>query len=170
MSRESYARGFCKAAEAAGVDPTALAKYAAETRSEPLYKTDGWAPAQVRRLTKSIPGYAPIARSYDVVAGNGAWPALSTTSIQQALANIVGTSKPSDSYEDLSTERANVDPKFRNWLSAHKKALFDAIDESGISRGSPNDPKLVDIAEGAYHQSMLDSTGTPVRVSSQIKK
>jgi len=28
MSKESYARGFCKAAEAHGVDPTALAKYA----------------------------------------------------------------------------------------------------------------------------------------------
>ena len=30
MSKESYARGFCKAAEDAGVDPTALAKYAAD--------------------------------------------------------------------------------------------------------------------------------------------
>ena len=30
MSKESYARGFCKAAEAAGVDPQALAKYAAQ--------------------------------------------------------------------------------------------------------------------------------------------
>ena len=30
MSRESYARGFCKAAEVAGVDPQALAKYAAQ--------------------------------------------------------------------------------------------------------------------------------------------
>lgn len=28
MSKESYARGFCKAAEAHGVDPTQLAKYA----------------------------------------------------------------------------------------------------------------------------------------------
>lgn len=28
MSKESYARGFCKAAAAAGVDPVALAKYA----------------------------------------------------------------------------------------------------------------------------------------------
>ena len=28
MSKESYARGFCKAAEAAGVDPVALAKFA----------------------------------------------------------------------------------------------------------------------------------------------
>ena len=28
MSKESYVRGFCKAAEAAGVDPVALAKYA----------------------------------------------------------------------------------------------------------------------------------------------
>ena len=31
MSKESYIRGFCKAAEAAGVDPGALAKYAADT-------------------------------------------------------------------------------------------------------------------------------------------
>lgn len=30
MSKESYARGFCKAAAAAGVDPVALAKYAGE--------------------------------------------------------------------------------------------------------------------------------------------
>ena len=28
MSKESYIRGFCKAAEAAGVDPRELAKYA----------------------------------------------------------------------------------------------------------------------------------------------
>jgi hypothetical protein len=28
MSKESYARGFCKVAEAAGVDPVALAKFA----------------------------------------------------------------------------------------------------------------------------------------------
>lgn len=28
MSKESYARGFCKAAEAAGVDPVVLAKFA----------------------------------------------------------------------------------------------------------------------------------------------
>ena len=28
MSKESYARGFCKAAKAAGVDPVVLAKYA----------------------------------------------------------------------------------------------------------------------------------------------
>ena len=32
MSKESYARGFCKAAAAAGVDPVALAKYAAPKR------------------------------------------------------------------------------------------------------------------------------------------
>ena len=30
MSKESYARGFCKAAHTAGVDPVALAKYAQE--------------------------------------------------------------------------------------------------------------------------------------------
>ena len=38
MSRESYIRGFCKAAEAAGVDPVELAKYAQQ------YKTDGYVP------------------------------------------------------------------------------------------------------------------------------
>jgi hypothetical protein len=38
MSKESYARGFCKAAEAAGVDPVALAKYASGK------KVDKWNP------------------------------------------------------------------------------------------------------------------------------
>ncbi len=33
MSKESYIRGFCKAAEAAGVDPKALAKYAADNNA-----------------------------------------------------------------------------------------------------------------------------------------
>lgn len=32
MSKESYARGFCKAAEAAGVDPVALAKFASTVK------------------------------------------------------------------------------------------------------------------------------------------
>ena len=33
MSKESYARGFCKAAAAAGVDPVALAKYAQQVNA-----------------------------------------------------------------------------------------------------------------------------------------
>ena len=166
MSKESYARGFCKVAAAAGVDPVALAKYAQQ------YKTDGWAPAPVRRIGKAIPLYDPIARNYDVVVGNGACPAWSPTRIQQALTSVIGSDKkPSDKYEDLSPERANVDPRYRNWLSAHKKALFDAIDESGIvSTDKSEDPKLLDIAKKVYHQSMLDSTGTPERVTAPIKK
>ena len=38
MSKESYARGFCKAAAAAGVDPVALAKYAQSTTVRPPAK------------------------------------------------------------------------------------------------------------------------------------
>lgn len=38
MSKESYIRGFCKVAEAHGVDAVQLAKYAQQ------YKTEGWAP------------------------------------------------------------------------------------------------------------------------------
>ena len=34
MSKESYIRGFCKAAEAHGVDPQSLAKYAAEKQAQ----------------------------------------------------------------------------------------------------------------------------------------
>lgn len=41
MSKESYIRGFCKAAAAAGVDPQALVKFA-----EPKYKTNGKALVQ----------------------------------------------------------------------------------------------------------------------------
>ena len=33
MSKESYARGFCKAAAEAGVDPVALMKFAQDTRN-----------------------------------------------------------------------------------------------------------------------------------------
>ena len=38
MSKESYARGFCKVAEAHGVDPTKLAKYAYDQRDVDAYK------------------------------------------------------------------------------------------------------------------------------------
>lgn len=164
MSKESFARGFCKIAEAHGIDPVALAKFAQQ------YKTDGWAPAPVRRIGgDDIPGYAPMARSHDVLVGNNAWAASNPTSIQQALANIVDSvSKPTEAYEDLSHARAQVDPRYRNWLSAHKKALFDAIDESGIPH--LRKPDTIDTAKKVYHRSMLDSTGTPARVSAPIKK
>lgn len=57
MSKESYIRGFCKAAEAAGVDPQALAKYAtgatgATPASQPLvFNTTG--PKRGRYTTPS---------------------------------------------------------------------------------------------------------------------
>ena len=38
MSKESYARGFCKAAEAAGFNPVSLAKYAQSTTVRPPEK------------------------------------------------------------------------------------------------------------------------------------
>ena len=37
MSKESYVRGFCKTAEAAGVDPQALAKFAAVNFDEKVF-------------------------------------------------------------------------------------------------------------------------------------
>lgn len=40
MSKESYIRGFCKAAEAAGVDPVGLAKFA-----DAIYNTGGKLPS-----------------------------------------------------------------------------------------------------------------------------
>ena len=39
MSKESYARGFCKAAEAAGIDPVHLAKYAQWYNPFSLFRT-----------------------------------------------------------------------------------------------------------------------------------
>ena len=39
MSKESYARGFCKVAEAHGIDPMQLAKHAAEMNGAKDQKT-----------------------------------------------------------------------------------------------------------------------------------
>lgn len=41
MSKESYIRGFCKAAEAHGVDPQALAKFAMQ-KKQVLVLMKGW--------------------------------------------------------------------------------------------------------------------------------
>ena len=46
MSRESYARGFCKAAGAAGVDPSALAEFAQEFKINGCSQTKSASPSK----------------------------------------------------------------------------------------------------------------------------
>ena len=52
MSKESYIRGFCKAAEAKGVDPKALAKYAANINN--VRQTGSVQPFMVNDATDMI--------------------------------------------------------------------------------------------------------------------
>ena len=110
MSKESYARGFCKAAEAAGVDPVALAKYAQQ------HKTDGWAPEVVSKLgrDKPIKYYPP-------------------TLLKPEWARTMDKGDPSIKFTDGNADHpSRLKPvyfpefsKYYNWLMAHQKARRD---------------------------------------------
>ena len=100
MSRESYARGFCKAAEAAGVDPKALAKFA----QAKYYETGGRAPEGTPAAGS---GRIPMLYvSGKVSSGNHPWNLWYQTQLDspqiQALRNV---------------------PWFRNWHDAHTNVV-----------------------------------------------
>lgn len=162
MSKESYARGFCKVAAAAGVDPVQLAKFAQKS------KTDGWAPAVVSRIGKER---APM-YGYDN-EGNGpngqvqliekAEPIESASDVFRALRlSHEGVSTPNENENRITaTEpRAAIDPTYKAWLSAHRRALDDINNtlaplfyDNAFSYVTPNPSLAASIAK-AYHDSM----------------
>ena len=173
MSKESYARGFCKVAEAHGVDALQLAKYAQ------------WAPKNVARLgMDGIPMYSGHM--------GDAFP------VQRAK-NPIDLSEDSSSTrcDTYSHLRSLVDPEFKKWWTAHTNALEQAakpvreVVDTGIDTSPTNENRLVDHdLRGArieslggvidhevmkhlakiYHDSMAKSTGAVSRVSAPISK
>jgi hypothetical protein len=166
MSKESYARGFCKAAEAHGVDPVALAKYAQ------------WAPKNVAELgTDKIPQYhGDYGDSFPVRAASNPIE----VSVGSGYAD-------DDTYSHL---RSLVDPKFKKWWTAHTNALEQAakpvneVIDSGVSTSPTNEnwladhkirglriERLGDVRDHEvmknlakiYHDSMAKSTGAVSR-------
>jgi hypothetical protein len=185
MSKESYARGFCKAAEAAGVDPVALAKYAAE--SSPEFKTEGYAPESVSQIgADAVPLYRPPVYDYannypiSLIPGtNSAYPMIDTVGVSPEVRYIRGDSRKSLSRNEAVLARARANPKYLNWLIAHTRAM-DAV--SAAARGTMHknhfggtsgveDPELNKMLADLYHKNMMDMTNAaPAQVSAPAKK
>ena len=188
MSKESYARGFCKAAEAAGVDPVALAKYAA--KSSPEFKTEGYAPESVSRIgTDAVPLYTPPKYDFasdDVMktrlypGSNSAYPMTDTVSLSPITRHFVrGDVREALSRNQAVLARSRANKKYLNWLVAHTRAL-DAV--SAAARGTirknhlsgdsgVQDPELNKMLADLYHKSMMSMTNSaPAQVSAPAGK
>lgn len=177
MSKESYARGFCKVAAAAGVDPKVLFKFAQE------FKTDGWAPQVVTSIGKNR---APVYGYDDKSTGKDgrilierAEPIEAANEVQDAL-DLANERYGGENGIVAVNPRAAIDPRYAAWLNAHKKALGDISKKMSpffkgtsenvqLSRKTPNS-SLADSIARAYHDSMAKSTGAVSRVSAPISK
>jgi len=189
MSKESYVRGFVKAAEAAGVDPVALAKYAQE------FKTNGWAPPVVSSVGTK---YAPI-YGYDDDPPEGTKPqkgvdlyeraeAIKTPEDIESSLGILNGVGAEGELTPIIRARAALDPRYAAWLKAHTKAtdnlakkVFPHLigkDGKPIKISPPGNttysqlrvPGLTEAMAKAYHDSMANSTGGVGRVSAPVAK
>lgn len=166
MSKESYVRGFCKAAAAAGVDPAVLAKYAQQ------YKTDGYAPRRVARLGRKspiayVPGLGPGLLDH-------AYTYADNVDFAQAEDARFSPKLDSDHPSNLNPEifeGKGVD-RYMNWLKAHQLARQEVADAAKPYEGNKSvyrDKRMPDLGK-VYHDSMLKSTGGVSRVSAPAKK
>lgn len=178
MSKESYARGFCKAAAAAGVDPKVLFKFAQE------FKTNGWAPQVVTSIGKNrAPSYSyddeGTGRGGSIQLIEKAEPIEAANEVQNAL-DLANEIYDGENRIVAVNPRAAIDPRYAAWLNAHKKALGNISEKISpffhstskdvqFSRRTPN-PSLADSIARAYHDSMAKSTGAVSRVSAPVKK
>ena len=166
MSKESYARGFCKAAEAAGVNPEALAKFAQQ------YKTDGYAPREAR--------FAPVKGEIPAYNSRGSYlydwrihnpeDAGKNNPIYHLVRELALARDPVR-QEQL---RQKVFPKHKAWVDAHTNAVsralapFDEVDYKLEDR-VPGD--ILDAINKIYHDEMKRTTSAPpVQISAPVKK
>jgi len=168
MSKESYARGFCKAAAAAGVDPVALAKYAqdlprwqsARTRMpgaikpKPQYPTKGYVPSSVKvDSTTGIPKF------------NTFWDEWETAEPQTARDFDVS----SDYYPGHNERLKSVlDPRHKYFAQANTNAIakiYKLLDSASYpdSKTIPNEMR--EKLKKLYDDEMYRATNGGVRVS-----
>ena len=158
MSKESYARGFVKAAAAAGVDPTALAKFAQQ------YKTEGY----FTGVMASVKGHMDIPKVY----GTG-------YVVPDRTPAGWGLTSPSEleRLPDTPEERVRqiVNPRHLAWLQAHTNALSKAtapLREAGFPQDQTEIPEDIQKElEKIYHSTMYSTTSAPpARVSAPANK
>ena len=159
MSKESYVRGFCKAAEAAGIDPHALAKFAQQ------YKTEGYAPKMYRD---------PSTERIDIPFLNDIFGRVGEKTdpkLEYLLSN--GIYKPELSDKNFVARMA-LNPKFKNWVDAHTNASQKAVAPLVNMKYPEHDeiPKDIgDMLSKLYHDEMKRTTSAPpVQVSAPVKK
>ena len=153
MSKESYERGFCKAAEAAGVDPVALAKYAQQfanktKKDQPKYNTGGRAPEGA---------WAPESGKIPQLTPSGDVKEITTPWLLEQQKN------PS-----WSTTRAlRGVPWFRNWYDAHTNAIHNLTKGQKFMYGDDEkiSPNALRILAEQYHNDMYKGTNGADRVT-----
>lgn len=170
MSKESYARGFCKVAEAAGVDPTELAKFAQQ------YKTEGYAP-HADDLQKPKEDQIPVYKTPFRMGSMLGSAYQNRESYLKYLYDILETqSNLGRNLQHRPAERLRQEimPKHKAWFDAHTNATSKAL--STLKKVNyPRDlfvpGVLSDILTGIYHDEMKRTTSAPpARVSAPAKK
>ena len=171
MSKESYIRGFCKAAEAHGIDPQALAKFAAGEFAGAVPT-----PGAVVVGKDNIPKVFPDTPDHPGVLF---W-ARDTNSRDADYAKVKNDMIGKNPSDIAALEMGVTDPKYwaahttavdrvtAPWRKAVKryKELFPAAKDR-----LPNLPEaLRDAMIRNYHNEMASLTGTPTRVSAPVKK
>ena len=161
MSKESYIRGFCKAAEAAGVDPNALAKFAAETKNEqPKYKTDGWAP----HLTE-LEGRMKI--PWGIFQGKNR--------AVGAVPNVNGLEwVTNDTPDHVERLYRILDPRRQAWADANTNAttkVLQILRDADYPRNTDIPHRAWGLLEDVWRDEMKRTTSAPpAQVSSPDKK
>jgi len=127
MSKESYIRGFCKAAEAAGVDPKALAKFAGQYEGEPLKEpsnTDFKNLAEVSDKTNTNPSLQDLMAlssiSPEVLRGD-----LKGMTVGDYLTTMYGVN-PDATTQIVGMARNANGPAFSNMVSRKLSDYSDA--------------------------------------------
>jgi hypothetical protein len=157
MSKESYIRGFCKAAAAAGVNPVALAKYAQQ------YKTEGYSPIS----DEPFDGEVKIPKVYPEGDVNSSrppygWSLLHPRDMQEL------PSTPSEKVRQI------LNPRHLAWHQAHTNALTKATAplrsaDFPATYKIPED--IGDMLSKLYHDEMKRTTSAPpVQVRAPVKK
>ena len=160
MSRESYIRGFCKAAEARGVDPQELAKFAQQ------YKTEGYAP-------EMTPPWK--VEKVNIPFLNDVGGRVSEKTVPEISHLTAGGERSRDAIVNPNFKaRMALNPKFKNWVDAHTNAAQKAVAPlKGIAyplhKEIPSD--IGDMLSKIYHDEMKRTTSAPpAQVSAPTKR
>ena len=173
MSKESYARGFCKAAEAAGVDPVALAKFAQSIvnggAQAPLFGL--WNSSKARKSEENKRREYPTggrAPEGTPSAKSGIIPYLSYTGDVYPYDGINSTLDLSRQKEKIKDSNQNVKalmnvPWYKNWHDAHLAAI-EEISKGTVPTSTTLSPFVQKALAERYHQLMNEFTNKVHRV------